>query len=89
MQNEIVARLTNLADSGQDAFIEDYKELAKQMLYEMGVSMKYLNSEAASYILGKVVTDLIDTGNIATSTEKLFIASLRVNHPHSEDIANV
>lgn len=88
MQKEIVANMTNLADSGQDAFIEYYTELAKQTLYEMGVSLKYLNSEAASYILAKVVTDLIDDGNVSKTSEML-IATLRVNHPHSEDNSNV
>ena len=80
--------MTNLADSGQDAFIENYTELAKQTLYEMGVSLKYLNSEAARYILAKVVTDLIDDGNVSKTSEML-IATLRVNHPHSEDLSNV
>lgn len=80
--------MTNLADSGQDAFIENYTELAKQTLYEMGVSNKYLNSEAASYILAKVVTDLIDDGNVSKTSEML-IATLRVNHPHREDESNV
>lgn len=88
MQKEIVANMTNLADSGQDAFIDNYTELAKQTLYEMGVSLKYLNSEAASYILAKVVTDLIDDGNISKTSEML-IATLRVNHSHSEDKSNV
>ena len=80
--------MTNLADSGQDAFIENYTELSKQTLYEMGISNKYLNSESAAYILAKVVTDLIDTGNLSNTTNAI-IATLRVNHPHSEDKANV
>lgn len=88
MQKEIVARITNLADSGQDAFIEDYTQLAKMTLYEMGVSNTYLNSESASYILAKVVTDLIEDGNLSTTTNSL-IATLRVNHPRSEDTRNV
>lgn len=88
MQKEIVARITNLADSGQDAFINDYTELAKQLLYEMGISNKYLNSEAASYILAKVVTDLIEDGNFSMTTNA-FIATLRINHPRSEDASNV
>ncbi len=88
MQKEIVARMNNLADSGQDAFIGDYTELAKQLLYEMGISNKYLNSESASYILAKVVTDLIEDGNLSI-TAKAFIATLRINHPRSEDNSNV
>ena len=84
MQNEIIARMTNLADSGQDAFVEDYTELAKQTLYEMGISNKYLNDTKAAYILAKVVTDLVEDGNLSNTTNAL-IATLRVNHPHSED----
>lgn len=83
-QNEIVASMTNLADSGQDTFVENYTELAKQTLYEMGVSNKYLESNKAAYILAKVVTDLIEDGNLSNTTNAL-IATLRVNHPHSED----
>lgn len=86
--SEIVARMTNLADSGQDAFIEDYTELARQTLYEMGVSNLYIKSNKAEYILAKVVTDLIEDGNLSNTTLSL-IATLRVNHPHSEDDANV
>ena len=85
MTKDIVGNMTNLADSGQDAFVENYTELAKQTLYEMGVSLTYLNSNKAAYILGKVVTDLIDDGNISKTSEML-IATLRVNHPHSEDV---
>lgn len=84
MQKDIIANMTNLADSGQDSFIENYTELAKQTLYEMGVSNTYLNSPKASYILGKVVTDLIEDGNLSNTTNAM-IATLRVNHPHSED----
>lgn len=80
--------MNNLADSGQDAFIGDYTELAKQLLYEMGISNKYLNSEAASYILSKVVTDLLEDGNLSI-TANAFIATLRINHPRSEDNSNV
>lgn len=83
-QKETVARMNNLADSGQDAFIEDYTKLAKQTLYEMGVSNKYLESDKATYILAKVVTDLIEDGNLSNTTNAL-IATLRVNHPRSED----
>lgn len=88
MQNEIIARMTNLADSGQEAFVEDYTELAKQTLYEMGISNTYLNDTKAAYILAKVVTDLVEDGNLSNTTNAL-IATLRVNHPHSEDETNV
>ena len=88
MTNEIIARMTNLADSGQDDFVGDYTELAKQTLYEMGISNTYLNSEKASYILAKVVTDYVDDGNLSNTAMQL-IATLRVNHPHSEDETNV
>ena len=88
MQNEIIARMANLADSGQDAFVEDYTELAKQTLYEMGISNTYLNDTKAAYILAKVVTDLVEDGNLSNTTNAL-IATLRVNHPHSEDETNV
>lgn len=84
MQKEIVANMTNLADSGQDRFIENQTELAKQILYEQGISNKFLESKAAAYILAKVVTDLIEDGNLSNTTNAL-IATLRVNHPHSED----
>ena len=86
MTKEIVGNMTNLADSGQDAFIENYTELAKVTLHEMGVSNKFLNSNDAAYILGKVVTDLIEDGNVSKTSEML-IATLRINHPHSEDVA--
>lgn len=88
MQNEIVANMTNLADSGQDAFVENYTELAKITLYEMGISNTFINSNNAAYILGKVVTDLVEDGNLSNTTNSL-IATLRVNHPHSEDDTNV
>lgn len=88
MQNEIIANMTNLADSGQDEFVSNYAELAKVTLHEMGVSNKFLNSKEAAYILAKVVTDLVEDGNISKTTEML-VQTLRVNHPHSEDITNV
>lgn len=84
MQNDIIGTMTNLADSGQDEFVQDWVQMAKQMLYEQGISNTYLNSENAQYILGKAVTDLIEDGNF-TSTTLSLIATLRVNHPHSED----
>ena len=77
--------MTNLADSGQDEFVENYTELAKQTLYEMGISNTYVNSANAAYILAKVVTDLIEDGELSNTTNSL-IATLRVNHPHSEDL---
>ena len=83
-QDDIVASLSNIGDSGQDQFVQDHKELAKITLYEMGISQKFLNSKEASYILGKFVTDNVDDGKFSTTTEKL-IATLRANHPHSED----
>ena len=87
-QKEIIGNMTNLADSGQDTFIDNYTELAKQTLYEMGVSNKYLNDVKAAYIIAKVVTDLIEDGNLSNTTNAM-IATLRVNHPHSEDTSNV
>lgn len=81
---EKIKNMTNLADSGQDAFVEDWSQLAKITLHEMGVSNKFLNSNEAEYILGKVVTDLIEDGNLSKTSEML-IATLRINHPHSED----
>lgn len=84
MQNEIIKNMTNLADSGQDDFVENYTELAKQTLYEMGISNTYLASANAAYILAKVVTDLVEDGELSNTTNAL-IATLRINHPHSED----
>ena len=83
-QDDIVASLSNIGDSGQDQFVQDQKELAKITLNEMGISKKFLNSESASYILGKFVTDNVEDGNLSTTMKDL-IATLRVNHPHSED----
>lgn len=88
MENEIIKNMTNLADSGQDEFVENYTELAKQTLYEMGISNKYLNDVKAAYILAKVVTDLVEDGELSNTTNAL-IATLRINHPHSEDKQNV
>lgn len=85
MANDIIANMTNLADSGQDEFVKNWAELAKLTLYEQGVSNKFINSANASYFLAKIVTDLVEDGNISKTTE-LLIASLRVNHPHSEDL---
>ena len=85
MQNEIIARMTNLGDSGQDEFVKDWAAYARLTLYEMGVSNKFINSVEASYILGKIVTDMVDSGELSKSTESM-IRTLRTNHPHSEDI---
>lgn len=87
-QNEIIKNMTNLADSGQDDFVENWTEYAKQTLYEMGVSNKYINSNNASYILAKIVTDLVDDGGLSNTALEM-IKSLRVNHSHSEDEENV
>lgn len=86
-ENNVIKVMTNLADSGQDEFVQDWTQMAKQMLYEQGISNAYLNSNDAQYILGKAVTDLIEDGDF-TSTTLSLIATLRINHPHSED-ANV
>jgi hypothetical protein len=88
MSNEIVANMTNLGESGQDSFVRDWAEFAKISLYEKGISKKFLNSEESSYIIGKFVTDTVDDGNLSKLMEDL-IATLRVNHPHSEDDENV
>lgn len=88
MSKEIVARMTNLADSGQNEFVEDYSELAKLTMYEMGISNTFINSNKASYFIAKIVTDLVEDGNLSKTTE-LLIQSLRVNHPRSEDADNV
>lgn len=84
MPNEKVKVMTNLADSGQDSFVDNWTEMAKVTLYEQGVSRTYIESGDCEYILAKIVTDLIEDGNLTTTTLSL-IASLRVNHPHSED----
>lgn len=88
MENEnntnVIGVMTNLADSGQDEFVQDWTQMAITMLYEQGISNTYLNSEQAQYILAKAVTDLIEDGDF-TSTTLSLIATLRINHPHSED----
>lgn len=85
MQNEIIASMANLGDSGQDKFTKNYTEYAKLKLYEQGISKKFLNSNDASYVLGKAVTDLVEDGGFSKDLNDL-IATLRINHPHSEDI---
>ena len=85
--SDVVANMTNLGESGQDSFVQNWTEMAKAMLYEQGVSMKYLESEKASFILGKIVTDLVDDGKLSTTSEEI-LKTLRTNHPHSEDDEN-
>lgn len=84
----VIATMTNLADSGQDDFVTDWVEMAKITLYEQGVSNTYLATNSAQYIIAKVVTDLIEDGDLTKTTLSL-IATLRINHPHSEDVENV
>lgn len=88
MANDVIKTMTNLAGSGQDDFVEDWARMAKTTLYEQGVSNAFLNSADAEYILAKVVTDLIEDGELSKTTQQL-IATLRVNHPHTEDGDNV
>lgn len=84
MANEIIKNMTNLADSGQDEFVRDWTEYAKLTLYEMGVSNTFINSTQAEYILAKIVTDTIEDGELSQQARDM-IATLRINHPHSED----
>jgi hypothetical protein len=88
MQNDIIANMTNLGDSGQDDFVKNWAEYAKLTLYEKGVSNKFINSAGASYILAKIVTDIVDDGTLSKAAEDM-IATLRINHPHSEDLEGV
>lgn len=81
---EIISNMTNIAGSGQDGFVSDWTEFAKNLLRERGVSEKYISSTASAYILGKIVTDMVEDGDLSNVTESI-IASLRVNHPTSED----
>lgn len=83
-EREIISSMTNIADSGQDGFAADWTEFAKNLLRERGVSAKYIASPASAYILGKIVTDMVEDGDLSGVTESM-IASLRVNHPVSED----
>lgn len=82
--NTTIARMTNLADSGQDAFVTDWANMARTSLYEQGISHAFLATPEADYIIAKAVTDLVEDGNFSQTTLSL-IATLRVNHPHSED----
>ena len=84
MANEKIKSMTNLADSGQDQFVDDWAMMAKTSLHEQGISNTFLNSTEAEYIIAKAVTDLIEDGEFSNTTLSL-IATLRVNHPHSED----
>lgn len=88
MENDIIKTMTNLGDSGQDDFVNDWVQMAKITLYEQGISNTFLDSTNAQYILAKVVTDLIEDGNLSNTTLSL-IGTLRINHPHSEDEQNV
>lgn len=81
---EIISNMTNIADSGQDGFVSDWSEFAKNLLRERGVSEKYINSAASAYILAKIITDMVEDGELSKTSE-IFIASLRINHPKSED----
>ena len=86
--SEIINNMTNLADSGQDSFVEDWAEYARTQLYEQGVSHAFINSAKADYIIAKMVTDLVEDGELSSTTLSM-IATLRVNHPHTEDNENV
>lgn len=81
---EIISNMNNIADSGQDGFVADWTEYAKAILSERGVSQKFINSKTAAYILGKIVTDMIEDGELSAISESM-IASARINHPKSED----
>ena len=86
--SEIINNMTNLADSGQDSFVDNWSEYARTQLYEQGVSHAFINSSKADYIVAKMVTDLLEDGELSSTTLSM-IATLRVNHPHSEDNENV
>ena len=86
--SEIINNMTNLADSGQDSFVEDWAEYARTQLYEQGVSHAFINAAKADYIIAKMVTDLVEDGELSSTTLST-IATLRVNHPHSEDTDHV
>lgn len=81
---EIISNMTNIADSGQDGFVSDWSEFAKNLLRERGVSEKYIKSDASAYILAKIVTDMVEDGELSKISESI-ISSLRINHPKSED----
>lgn len=79
-----IAVMTNIGDSGQDQFVQYWANMAYESLYEFGLSNTYLTSDSATGIIAKAVTDLIEDGNLSSTTLSL-IATLRANHPHSED----
>lgn len=79
-----IAQMTNLAGSGQDDFVNDWATMARITLHEQGVSNAFLATSEADFIIAKAVTDLIEDGNLSATTLSL-IATLRVNHPHTED----
>lgn len=83
-QSEIIENMTNIGGSGQDTFVADWTAFAKNLLYERGVSNTYINAEASAYILAKIVTDMVEDGELSNTTQEI-IATLRVNHPLSED----
>lgn len=86
--SEIINTMTNLADSGQDSFVDNWAEYARTQLYEQGVSKAFINSTKSDYIVAKMVTDLVEDGELSSTTLSM-IATLRVNHPHSEDNEHV
>lgn len=86
--SEIINNMTNLADSGQDPFVDNWAEYARTQLYEQGVSHAFINSSKSDYIVAKMVTDLVEDGELSSTTLSM-IATLRVNHPHTEDNENV
>lgn len=88
MANEKIKVMLNLADSGQDDFVDNWVAMAKTSLHEQGISNTFLNSEEGQYILAKATTDLIEDGNFSNTTLSM-IKTLRLNHPRSEDEANV
>lgn len=83
-QSEIISNMANVGDSGQDGFVEDWAEFAKELLRSRGISEKYINSTSSAYILAKIVTDMIENGELSRVAE-IFISSVRINHPKSED----
>lgn len=86
--SEIINNMTNLADSGQDSFVDNWSEYSRAQLYEQGVSHAFINSAKADYIIAKMVTDLVEDGELSSTTLSM-IATLRVNHPHTEDTEHV
>lgn len=81
---EIIANMTNIGDSGQDSFVADWTEFAKSLLYSRGVSNTYIATDAGIRLCAKIVTDMVEDGDLSNITEAM-IRDARVNHPHSED----